>query len=193
MPKNLRQLFRTELIRQRKLGARAPRNSYKTNKGGKMADYRHLYSDNSYKTHWARAQKFAKYLKANTKVRKFEEITPEIASDYLQKERNAGYSASTIGSDALSINHLMIGSGNWEESQKIVKSELLHMPKRSVVYQRYKQLDSAEWRLANPKLYAKYQAQIDTIRAFGLRRRELTSGTSLANKDGFWRPNPFSR
>lgn len=185
MPKNLRQLFRTELINQRQAGARMRRHSIKHNKGGKMADYRHLYSDNSYKTNWARAQKFAEYLKNDTEIRKMKEITPEIASEYLKKERDAGYSASTIGSDALAINHLMIGTGYWEESQKIVKSQIAGMPKRSVVYQRYKQLDSSEWRSANPELYEKYQDQIDTIRAFGLRRRELTSGTSLGGNDGF--------
>ena len=184
MPRNLRNLFRSELIRQRQLGAKTPRNSIKRNKGGKMADYRHIYSDNSYKDHWARAQKFAQYLRTETGLRKMAEITPEIASQYLIKQRDNGYSASTIGADALAINHLMIGSGNWEESQRIIKSNIANMPKRSSTYQQYKPLDSYEWRNQHQDLYAKYRDQIDTIRAFGLRRRELTSGTSLGGKDG---------
>lgn len=57
------------------------------------------------------------------------------------------------------------------------------MPKRSAVHQSYKKLDSLEWRDRNAEAYEKYRDQIDTIRAFGLRRRELTGGTSLRGKD----------
>ena len=182
--KNLRQLFRTELIKQRKNGVRVRRADQKAGKGGKMADYRHIYSDNSYKDHWARAQRFAHYLRTYTSIRKFDEITPEVALEYLKVQRDAGYSASTIGADALAINHLMIGSGRWAENQRLVKSKIAGMPKRSVVYQHYKPLTSQEWRDRNPKLYARYKDQIDVVRAFGLRRRELSSGTSLSGKDG---------
>lgn len=182
--KNLRQLFRSELIRQRKTGARVRRSTIKAGKGGKMADYRHIYSDNSYKDHWARAQCFAQYLRTQTSIRKYDEISPEAAIEYLKAQLEAGYSASTIGSDALAINHLMIGAGYWAENQRIIKSKIPGMPKRSVVYQRYKPLTSQEWRDRNHDLYSKYKDQIDLIRAFGLRRRELSSGTSLNGKDG---------
>ena len=182
--KNLRQLFRSELIRQRKTGARVRRSAIKAGQGGTMADYRHIFSDNSYKDHWARAQKFAQYLRTETSIRKYDEISPQIAVEYLKAQLEAGYSASTIGADALAINHLMIGSGRWAENQKIIKSKIPGMPKRSVVYQRYKALTSQEWRDRNHDLYSKYKDQIDVVRAFGLRRRELSSGTSLGGKDG---------
>lgn len=185
MGQNLRHAFRSELIRQRKTGAQyGSRGTIKRSSGGKMAQYNRISSDNSYKDHWARAQKFAQWLKANTSIRKMDEISPQTASQYLISQRNAGFSASTIGADALAINHLMIGSGHWQENQRIIKSKIAGMPKRSVVHQQYKQFDSKEWRDRNDSTYQKYKDQIDTIRAFGLRRRELTSGTSLAGRDG---------
>lgn len=185
MGKNLRHVFRSELIRQRRAGAlHGSRGAIKRSKGGKMAQYGRISSDNSYKDHWARAQRFAQYLRTQTSIRKLDEITPEVAVQYLKAQRDAGYSASTIGADALAINHLMVGSGHWAENQRILKSKIDGMPKRSTTYQRYKPLTSQEWRDRNPKLYQNYKDQIDLIRAFGLRRRELSSGTSLNGKDG---------
>ncbi|MFJ6921237.1 MAG: hypothetical protein ACIRZX_09040 [Lactobacillus crispatus] len=121
-----------------------------------------------------------------------EEITPNFARKYLFYERDQhvngyqGYSASTIGSDALMINHIMIGSGHWKTSQKLQKSKLPGMPKRSTLLakQRQKFLSSREWIDTHPHTYAQYKKQIDTIRAFGLRRRELTGGTSKNGRDG---------
>ena len=191
MPKNLRHLFRSELIKQRKNGIKTSRQQIKNAHNGKIADYRHIFSDNSYKKHWARAQKFADFCRKND-VKKMEEITPNFARKYLFYERDQhvngyqGYSASTIGSDALMINHIMIGSGHWKTSQKLQKSKLPGMPKRSTLLakQRQKFLSSREWINTHPHTYAQYKKQIDTIRAFGLRRRELTGGTSKNGRDG---------
>ena len=60
------------------------------------------------------------------------------------------------------------------------------MPRRStkIYQQREKPLNSTEWRERYPSYYHKYQGQIDTIRAFGLRRRELVGGSSYHGKDG---------
>ena len=191
MPKNLRHLFRSELIKQRKNGIKTSRQQIKNAHNGKIADYRHIFSDNSYKKQWARAQKFADFCRKND-VKKMEEITPNFARKYLFYERDQhvngyqGYSASTIGSDALMINHIMIGSGHWKTSQKLQKSKLPGMPKRSTLLakQRQKFLSSREWIDTHPYTYAQYKKQIDTIRAFGLRRRELTGGTSKNGRDG---------
>ncbi|MDM8277226.1 hypothetical protein QUW33_07300 [Lactobacillus gallinarum] len=191
MPKNLRHIFRSELIKQRKSGLRVARDAIKKSKNGKYADYRHIYSDNSYRKHWGRAQKFADFCRKND-VKKLEQITPEFAQKYLIYERDQnvngyqGYSASTIGSDALMINHLMIGSGHWENGQRIQKSKLPDMPKRSTLLakQRQKPVSSREWINSHPHTYAQYKNQIDTIRAFGLRRRELTGGSSQNGRDG---------
>lgn len=191
MSKNLRHIFRSELIKQRKTGLRVSRVEIKKAKNGKYTDYRHIYSDNSYKKHWSRAQRFADYCKSHD-VKKMDQITPKFAKEYLIFERDqsingySGYSASTIGADALMINHIMIGSGHWINSQRIEKSKLPNMPQRStiLVNQRQKPLSSKEWIATNPKLYEKYKQQIDTIRAFGLRRREITGGTSYNGRDG---------
>ena len=191
MPKNLRHIFRSILIRQRKTALRTSRQQIKAAHDGKVADYRHIYSDNSYRKHWSRAQKFADYCRQND-VKTMDQITPTLAKNYLLYERDQnvngfhGYSASTIGADALLINHLMIGSGSWKTSQRLEKSKLPNMPKRStlLVKQRQKPLSSKEWIATNPKLYEKYKQQIDTIRAFGLRRREITGGTSYNGRDG---------
>ena len=191
MPKNLRHTFRTILIEQRKAGLKTSRHQIKKAHNRKTADYHHIFSDNSYRKHWARAQRFADFCKKNN-VKKLKEITPDFAKKYLIYERDQhvngyeGYSASTIGADALVINHIMIGTGEWKTEQRLQKSKLPDMPKRSTLLskQRLKPLSSKEWISANPKLYTKYKDQIDTIRAFGLRRREITGGTSYNGRDG---------
>lgn len=184
MPKNLRQLFRSELITQQKKGAAENRDTYK-DKSGHKADYYRIYSHQSYILHWKRAQSFAKYLKLETKVRKMEEITKEVAIQYLLHQKEKGLSAATIGADALMINHLMIGSGLWSPKERVIKSQIATMPKRSYLERRNKLLTSSEWRAQHPEDYQKFKDQIDTIRAFGLRRRESFSVRSQASTQGF--------
>ena len=186
MPRNLKNKIRSELIRQRRNSKRiGGRDKAKKMKEGKYTDYGHIYSDRSYKAHLERATKFAEYCQENG-IKDFDQITPSVAQKYLIYERDKGYSASTIGASALAINHVMIGGGFWHESQKIMKSKIAGMPKRStkIVNQREKSLTSKEWRDRYPNSYQKYQNQIDTVRALGLRRRELTGGSSYNGKDG---------
>lgn len=191
MPKNLRHIFRSELIKQRKSGLRVARNAIKKSKNGKYADYRHIYSDNSYRKHWGRAQKFAEYCKQNG-AKSLRDITPEFAKKYLIYERDqsvrgySGYSASTIASDALMVNHIMIGSKTWREDERVVKSQIPNMPHRSqdILTQRNKNLTAKEWVERYPHTYNAYKSQITTLRAFGIRRRELTGGTSKNGRDG---------
>lgn len=78
MPKNLRHIFRSILIRQRKTALRTSRQQIKAAHNGKMTDYRHIYSDNSYRKHWSRAQKFADYCRQNN-VKTMDQITPTSA------------------------------------------------------------------------------------------------------------------
>ena len=152
MPKNLRHIFRSELIKQRKNGIKTSRQQIKKAHNGKIADYRHIFSDNSYKKHWARAQKFADFCRENN-IKKMEDITPNFAQKYLLYERDQhvngyqGYSASTIGSDALMINHIMIGSGHWKTNQKLQKSKLPGMPKRSTLLAKQRQKTDEQQRM----------------------------------------------
>lgn len=186
MPKNLKNRFRSELIRQRRNAKQiGGREKLKKLHRGKYTDYNHIYSDRSYQAHLGRARKFADFCQQNG-VKTFEKVTPEFAKSYLISERDSGLSASTIGSDALAINHLMVGGGYWRKSDRLVKSKITGMPKRSnkIYQQREKPLNSTEWRERYPSYYRKYQGQIDTIRAFGLRRRELVGGSSYHGKDG---------
>ena len=185
MAKNLKHIFRTELILQRKRGKKVSRNTIKKDTNGKYADYTRIYSDKSYATHLGRSKQFADYCKSQN-IKNLKQITPEFAQKYLIYQRNRGLSASTIGSDALMINHILIGSGIWKEQQKLQKAKISGMPKRSMLIskQREKSLTSLEWRQRYPNKYEKYRAQIDTIRAFGFRRRELVGGTSRKGKDG---------
>ena len=100
---------------------------------------------------------------------------------------------ATIKTVAEIVNHLIISYEKNEpvnltklKTQISRKYKLPNMPKRSTLLskQRLKPLSSKEWISANPKLYTKYKDQIDTIRAFGLRRREITGGTSYNGRDG---------
>lgn len=182
MPKNLRHIFRTELIAQQKRAK--SRDAYKAEKGH-HADYYRIYSYRSYEIHWKRAQTFAQWLKEQTTVRSMDEISREIAIQYLIYQRDRGLSASTIGADALMINHLMIGSRHWRPEERVTKSQIAGMPKRSYLEHRNKTLTASEWRERNLEIYQKYRDQIDTLRAFGLRRRESFSVRSQASTQGF--------
>ena len=182
MSKNLRQMFRQELIAQQKRAG--SRHSYKI-KSNHRADYTRIYSYRSYELHWKRAQTFAAWLKEQTNVRSMDQISREIAIQYLVYQRDRGLSASTIGADALMINHLMIGSGHWRPEDRVVKSSIAGMPKRSYLERRTKLLTSAEWRQTYPDRYQRHRDEIDTMRAFGLRRREMFSVRSQAKTEGF--------
>ena len=190
MPKNLRHTFRTELITQQKRAK--SRDTYKTEKGHK-ADYYRIYSHRSYELHWKRAQSFANWLKEQTNVRSMDEISREIAIQYLIYQRDRGLSASTIGADALMINHLMVGSRRWKPEERIIKSQIADMPKRSYLERHNKLLTASEWRERNPEAYQKFQDEIDTIRAFGLRRRESFSVRSQAKSEGFGPKSVYRR
>lgn len=200
MPKNLRHIFRTTLIKQRKSGLRVARNEIKRSKNGKYTDYRHIYSDNSYRKHWSRAQKFAEYCQTQG-IKSMNEITPKFAENYLIFKKNksvhgyTGYSASTLASDALCINHIMIGAGIWKENQRIEKSKIPDMPHRSqlLVNQRQKDLSATEWIERHPDTYSTYKDQIVTLRAFGLRRRELLGGSSRNGRDGLGDRSLYNR
>lgn len=183
--------MRSELFKQRKAGQRTTRNAVKRAHGGRSADYRHIYSQNSLKKHLSRVNHFAEYAKQNG-IKNLNQLTPEVAKNYLIWERDqhvrgySGYSASTIASDALMLNHVMIGGNYWKTAQKLEKSHIAGMPKRSTILakQRQKKIASDEWRKMYPHTYSTYKAQIDTLRAFGLRRRELTGGTAKNRSDG---------
>ena len=57
MPKNLKNRFRTELIRQRKNARKfGGREKLKKLHDGKYTDYSHIYSDRSYMAHLGRAR-----------------------------------------------------------------------------------------------------------------------------------------
>ena len=76
MPKNLKNRFRTELIRQRKNARKSGgREKLKKLHDGKYTDYSHIYSDRSYMAHLGRARKFADFCKEKG-VRDFDQITP---------------------------------------------------------------------------------------------------------------------
>lgn len=184
MTKNIRQLFRQELIKQQKKGSVNNRHSYKL-KTGHKADYTRIYSHRSYEIHWKRAQTFAIWLKEQTLIRSMDEITRDVTIQYLIYQRDKGLSASTLNADALMINHLMIGSQYWKPEERIIKSKISGMPKRSYLERRNKLLTSDEWRRFYPDRYQRYRDEIDTIRAFGLRRREMFSVHSQAKSEGF--------
>lgn len=185
MPKSLKHEFRSELIRQRKRGAKGGR--YAAKRGSrKNALYDRITSDNSYKIHLSRANKFAEWLKSRG-IKKVDQISPEIGRQYLQHDVEKGLSASTIGSDAVMINHLQIGSGRWREADRVVKTQIADAPKRSYMVgaQRYKQETSREWLHTHSSAYSEHQTEIDTIRAFGLRRHEFTGTARADHHDGF--------
>lgn len=170
---NLKNQLKSELVRQRRNGQHKSRHDYKKQNNA-FADYDKIYSNQSYRTHVSRLNQFADWLKkSGLKLKQLADITPQIAQRYLVEQYQAGKSAWTISADSLALNHVMIGSRNWTEQQKLSKSQL-KLPKRSLdTIKNNRSVNATEWQDAHKRSYQAHRDVLDTVRSFGLRREEI--------------------
>lgn len=157
------------------------RQNYKEHHGGKSADYRHIYTDNSLKAHLIALRKFADYCELKD-VRRFKDVDYDVVGGfalYLQNE--LGLSAWTVKNYLMTINHLLIGAGlraeddafsaqKWNKNHRgshRIKSKM----RKDIQHNR--SMTAQAWRDQHKQQYLNNRALIDTERAFGLRQAEV--------------------
>lgn len=139
-----------------------------------------ITSQKSHEIHKTNWQKFAEWADKKHNIKRLGKITKEIVKEYLQEEAKQGgrdgkgASYKTLQTYLTAINKVMVSSQRWTESDKPTMTKWkqdieIRKDSRDV----YKSLTGKEWIERNPKEYKKYNQVIETIRAFGLRSKEL--------------------
>lgn len=176
--KNIRQQLRNALHEQRRAGIGRSRHNDKIINNGNVI-YDKIYSDLSLKTHLSRIEQFAGWLRANhPDVRNLQDITHDIAGQYLQQQQDADKSAYTVSADMLAINRVQMGAGNW--THPIRKSDY-NLSKRYFSELRNNNgtcYRTAEQREKDAIMREKYDVVLKYGQAFGLRRSELVPSDS---------------
>ena len=150
--------------------------------GAKKADYMHVYSNNSLKTHERAIHKFCSWAKEN-RIKRIRQINYDVIGNYCLYLQSKGYSAWTIKAGITAINHVMVGTGNWSKNDVFTASKwnkghdakfqtLIKRKNRGEIWNNRRQ-SAEQWRKENETLYENNRSLIDTARAFGLRRSEL--------------------
>lgn len=150
--------------------------------GSQKADYTHIYSRNSLNTHTRAIHKFCVWAKEN-QIKRIRQISHEVVGNYCLFLQNQGYSAWTIKAEITAINHVMVGTGNWDKNTVFTATKwnathdvkthtLIKRKNRGEIWNNRRQT-AADWRIENPTLYKNNQQLIDTTRAFGLRKSEI--------------------
>lgn len=179
--KNLRQQMRSELYRQYDKGKGQSRHDEKKQraaiqridahaKNDRLFDtHGHLdriYSQKSLQAHLASIERFSEHMKENfPEVKRMSDITHEHTTSFLHERRDTR-AAATVAKEMSSLNHLLVGSKNWESADHITKDayEL-----RSV-----RADENTNNRAETRVVYNDYQQKIvDTARAFGCRSSEV--------------------
>lgn len=159
---SLKNQFHQILKGQLDFGKGRSRHSDKQKHGGHALIDR-IYSDNSYRKHMSHAMQFHDYLKAND-VNKIHEIEQSDIEEYLEFRKNEGLSHRTLAADVTAINHLLRGN-NSREHDTYRLSQLGIEGNKERINNRLDRADNS--------IPSKYDAQIDFIKATGLRREEM--------------------
>lgn len=130
-----------------------------------------IFSEVSLKNHLSNWGKFADWVDENYKIRSVAKIKPEHVEKYIKhlaedKDRSKKTLQSRIGA----INKTM--GERWTEKEKPTLSKM-KVKVKSTKQNSYKQLNAKEWKKENERKYEVYKSTIDTVSAFGLRKREL--------------------
>lgn len=179
--KNIRQQLRNALHEQRRAGTGRTRHEDKKMNNGQVI-YDKIYSDLSLKTHLSRIEGFAAWLKNNhPEVRDLQDITQDIAGQYLQQQQNDNKSAYTISADMLALNRVQIATGNWE--QPIKKSDYGLKNRNFSDLKNNNNHNRTDAQLQKDEIMRyKYKEIIAYGQAFGLRRSELLGDSTGHNR-----------
>lgn len=175
---NLLKSGKAVLNNARKLGRQVPRDKLKHQNRA----YRAVSSPQSLKTYQSAWQEVATWLFENEHINYLRRIKPEMIERFLQAKathggiNSQGASIKTLKGYLSVINKVQVCSNNLTMNQRFrlkqfKKLDLSQRTHKTV----YKPLTGNEWIQRNPETYLVNQQAIDTMRAFGLRARELAT------------------
>lgn len=172
------------LLRKQRFDARYVRGGRAAFKAhhGSNADYYHIYTDNSLKAHLSALKRFAAYCADNEIKRLMDITTSDIGNYALYLQNHEHLSAWTVKNHIMMINHLLIGAHLRDESaafhatywNSTHEDDEQINAKRRVDISHNRAETAQQWREAHQRAYQNHQAMLDTERAFGLRRAEIT-------------------
>lgn len=135
-------------------------------------DNKFIYADVSYKNHENNWRQFSKWATENG-LKRVGQITQSDVEKYVRECAENGLSKKTIESRIGAINKVMLVSGRWENENRVILSKIEGITVKKLPTKVYKDLTAKEWQDRNPKQYENNRELIDTVQAFGLRRREV--------------------
>lgn len=135
-------------------------------------DSKFIYADVSYKNHENNWKQFSQWANDNG-FKRVGQITQNDVEEYVRECVKSGLSKKTIESRIGAINKVMLAGGRWENKNRVILSKIEGITVKKLPTKVYKDLTAKEWQDRNPKQYENNQELIDTVQAFGLRRREV--------------------
>lgn len=134
-----------------------------------------IYADRSLIAHERAWGQFAEWAHAQG-VKNLKQVKPETVTEFLQFKATHGgrdgdgATHKTLKGYLTSINRVMGEAGNeWKQ----MEMKKLPIEGKRGAQDGYKPLTASEWVERNPETYERYRDTFDTMRAFGLRDREL--------------------
>lgn len=137
----------------------------------KGIDNKFIYADVSYKNHKNNWRQFSKWANENG-LKRVGQITQNDVEKYVRECAENGLSKKTIESRIGAINKVMLASERWKNEDRVILSKIEGIAVKKLPTKVYKDLTAKEWQNRNPKQYENNRELIDTVQAFGLRRRE---------------------
>ena len=149
-------------------------------------DSRFIYAEVSHKNHLSNWKQFAKWAEENG-LKRIGQIQKKHVENYVKELADSGMSKKTIESRIGAINKVMLYSERWDNESRVVLSKIEGVKPRALPTKIYKDLTAKEWMDRNQGQYANNRDLVDTVQAFGLRRREvgeLNERSFLIDKKG---------
>ena len=137
----------------------------------KGIDNKFIYADVSYKNHKNNWRQFSKWANENG-LKRVGQITQNDVEKYVRECAENGLSKKTIESRIGAINKVMLASERWKNENRVILSKIEGIAVKKLPTKVYKDLTAKEWQNRNPRQYENNRELIDTVQAFGLRRRE---------------------
>lgn len=167
--------------------------SYKKARGRKRVDDKKMGIDNKFiyaqkslvehKRNWNQFSAWAEEKGIHT----LGKIKKELVEEYAKELAKNGYAKKTIESRIGAVNKIMQANDKWKSSDRVILSKIAGLNSKGLKKNVYKDLTGKEWIERNPKHYENNKDLIDTVQAFGLRRKEvieLTNESFLIDKNG---------
>lgn len=175
--KTIANQLKTALFRQYKDGRNFSRHEAKINaakNGQSKVFYDKITSQRSLGTHLSRVEQFGKFMKkTHPDIKKIEKITPEHVAGYVQNRGALDYAEKTLKADITAINHVMVGSGNWDKHFRRNDYGI----KPQISEPRYNNGGGDRYDERQAHFQKKHANMTEYARAFGLRRSELMDGS----------------